>query len=522
MKNTTIILSFVLISMFSSPLFAQNPGDNFFNYGAVHDIYITFNEPNWYDTLQQYKWLDDNLDSTVYLLGNVNIDGTIIDSIGIRFKGNSSYYNYTSDKKPFKLDFNEFVSGRKFDGLKKLNLNNMYQDPTFMREKLFLDFINQHGLYGPRSAYSRVFVNGTYWGLYLALDQIDKTFIDRVFGNDTENLFKGDGPGASCANLEYHGQLSSYYNCYELKTNETANNWNDLINLTAQINNTSSVEFRDSVESVMNTNSFIGAWACYNLFCNFDSYPYRFSHNYYTYHNSSSNKFEWIVWDASTAFGNDIPWTISTIENVSIYYIWPQETDRPLTYRMLLDTVYRQVYTDFMCQYIQDFTPSMQNVRIDSLYNIIQPDVYTDTKKIYSNTQFDNNINTNININGTDYPGLKSFIANRYLSVQNELASESCTPLSIIEESMQPINFQLYPNPTNGDLNIVFDGVVGSELDIKISNPRGQIVYNKRYSLFKKKSEALFSTSDLPSGIYFVSLHDNVGNHITKKFVIKK
>jgi CotH kinase protein/Secretion system C-terminal sorting domain len=500
MKKSILLYAIFLFSFFiNSECYSQNQGDNYFDAAIIHDININFIEVNWYDTLVQFKNLKDNFDSTIYLPATVIIDGTSLDSVGVRFKGNSSYYNYTSDKKPFKLDFNKFISGQKYDGLKKMNLNNMYQDPTFMREKLFLDFAQDHDLNGPRAAYCRVYVNGTYWGLYLSLDQIDKTFLDRVFGNKTGNLFKGDGIGAACANLEYHGSLNNYYDCYELKTNEVVNDWTDLVNLTDQINNTSDPQFLDSVEAVMNANSFIGAWACYSLFCNFDSYPYRFTHNYYIYDDDSSNKFEWIIWDVSTAFGNDIPWTVSQIENASIFYIWPLDTDRPLTYRMLQNTVYRQSYVNFLCQYIQDFEPSIQNAKIDSLYSAIQTDVYADTKKMYLDSEFDNNINNTISISGVDYPGLKSFIANRYASVQSELISENCSQLSFEENSENFGPVLVYPNPANGVVTIETE--IKGDYQLSILNNMGQEVQE---TLTLKATNITLDFSRLENGIYYL------------------
>ena len=508
MKKTSIkfaLLLFLLVGKFNCH--AQNPGDVYFNAPIVHEININFLEPNWYDTLAQYKWLSDNLDSTVYLPASVIIDGSVLDSVGIRFKGNSSYYNYSSTKKPFKLDFNRFVSGQSFDNLKKMNLNNLYQDPTFMREKMFLDFVRQQGLNGPRAAYSKVYVNGTYWGLYLSVDQIDKTFLDWNYGNKDGNLFKGDGSSSSCANLKYHGTMSSYYTCYELKTNEIVNDWSDLVNLTFQINQTTNNSFRDSLEAVMNTPSFIGTWACYNLFANFDSYPYRFSHNYYTYHNTNNDKFEWIVWDVSTAFGNDIPWTVSAIENAGIYFIWPQETDRPLSYRMLQDSLYKQEYTDYICQYVQEFSPTLQLPIIDSLYAAIKTDVYADNLKMYTNTQFDNNINSTITISGATYPGLKPFISNRYTSVQSQLSSLNCTSsLSLTQPSANTKDVLFAPNPFSDFAILAFENSSNENYSLIIYDAQGRLV---RTISGIVSGNVVIERQQLTKGLYFFQLQSD-------------
>ena len=516
MKQIKLIIISILINPFF--FYAQNAGDTFFNSSVVHDISITFLDPDWSDSLTQYKWYSDNLDSNVYLPASVTIDGTVLDSVGVRYKGNSSYYNYPTTKKPLKLDFNEFISGQVFDGLKKMNLNNLYQDPTFMREKLFLDFIKSQGLYGPRASYSRVFINGNYWGLYLSVDQIDKTFLQWNYGNKNGNLFKGDNSTSACADLDLHGNLQSYYNCYELKTNETTNDWSDLVNLTTQINATSNLVFRDSLEIVMNTNSFIGSWACYNLLCNFDSYPYRFTHNYYTYHNTFTDKFEWIIWDVSTAFGLDIPWTIPQVEQASFYYIWPTDTDRPLTYRMLQDSVYKQAYTDFMCQYINDFNPTVQFPIIDSLYNAIKTDVYADTLKMYTNQQFENNILNTTSIGGFDVPGLKSFISNRFNNVLNELSTLNCTVTgvdNVIESHNNRVT--IYPNPFTNYTLVEYTGV-DTKWNWTLYNSLGQIVQQVKNISNQK---LIIHKGDLTNGIYMYHIQTTDKLDASGKLIIK-
>lgn len=236
-KMKTIIL-FLNISIISFCYGQSTAGDNLFNTVQIHTVSITFPQTNYWTLLVNNKAYDDANDSSTYIPAQVIFDGITLDSSGIQFKGNSSYYNYPGNKKPFTLSFDEYKNNQKYDGLGSVNLNNCYQDPSFMREKLFLDFLNSKGLYAPRSNYAKVYINGTYWGFYQIGERVNKTFCNNRFGNKSGNLFKGDGSGAACADLKYHGNLASYYNCYTLKTNSTANNWNDLINLTRHINST--------------------------------------------------------------------------------------------------------------------------------------------------------------------------------------------------------------------------------------------------------------------------------------------
>ncbi|MBA3971527.1 MAG: CotH kinase family protein, partial [Bacteroidetes bacterium] len=194
----------------STALKAQTEGDIFFATPSVHDIYMTFPQTNYWDSLVDYMPLEQ------YLKADITIDGTVYTNVGIKFKGNSSFSN-PSTKKPFKVDMNEFATGQDIDGLKKFNLNNGFKDPSFMREKVALDFYNEHGLAAPRCAYARVYLNGTYWGLYMFVEEANKTFLDDDdrFSNKQGNLFKGDPSG----DLKWLGSAAtSYYAKYELHT----------------------------------------------------------------------------------------------------------------------------------------------------------------------------------------------------------------------------------------------------------------------------------------------------------------
>jgi hypothetical protein len=505
-KMKTFMPTLSLLLIIGGNLSAQSTaGDSLFNTLQVHNIYINFSQGNYWALLQNNKAYDDANDSSTYIPAQVIIDGTTIDSVGIQFKGNSSYYNYPSNKKPFTLSFNEYLPGQKYNGLKNINLNNLYQDPSFMREKMFLDFCQQKAIYAPRANYTRLYINGNYWGLYIMVERITKTFLKDRFGDNDDNLWKGDNGTSACANLKYYGTMSSYYNCYELKTNEPANDWSKLVNLTYQINMTTNAQFRDSVEAVMNTNSFIRAWAGYNLFVDFDSYPYRFIHNYYIYHDSITNKFQWIVWDVSTAFGMDVPMTIPQIENISVLYITPNATDRPLCNRMLADSIYKDTYLQTICSFANnDFLSTVLNPKIDSIYNLIKNDVYADPLKMYSNQNFDDNINIDINVSGIDYAGLKSFISNRSASVLTELNTLGYTNCPAIwtgvtdQNNLTKTDFNIYPNPASEAFTVSYNFDITAQVIFSLYD-----VFGRKVSEHKINSGQSIGIQNVNSGIYF-------------------
>ncbi len=187
-----------------------------FDEDAVHEIHLTFAQTDWWDQLTDNF---EDYDDPPYIEASFDWDSTHLASIGVRFKGNSSYWGYYGDKKSFKLDIDEFVAGQEIDGLDKLNLNNCYLDPSFVREKATYELCEALGMATGRTNYAAVYINGEYWGLYLLVEQQDQEFIESRWGaGEDGNLWKGEPYGT----LEYLGSAeSSYYDDYELKTNET-------------------------------------------------------------------------------------------------------------------------------------------------------------------------------------------------------------------------------------------------------------------------------------------------------------
>lgn len=504
-----IFFGITLSLCFSS--FAQYPGDYLFSSPIIHTVKIYFSQPGWYDSLIAYKPLD------IKMRGNVEIDGYLINSVGISFKGNSSF-NVPSKKKSWKIDFNEFVSGQTFDGVKVINLNNGFKDPTFLREKLALDFCNKNGIPAPRCSYANVYVNDTLWGFYTMVEQVNKTFLSNHFPENNGNLFKGDPYG----DLRWFGSLpSSYYTKYELKTNETVNDWSDLVKLIDKINNTPSAQFYDSLETVLNTSAAIKSWAFNILFANLDSYQGS-GHNYYIYHNLISDKFEWIMWDVNEAFGNfNQGMNISQLENLSIFYIPNPPSTRPLTNRMLQNPTYKNNYIWELCNFIfSDFDTAYLYRQIDSIADVIRPYVYADTQKFYTNSQFEQNIYSNV-ISGTfSIPGLKPFILNRRNSVISQLAANGC--IAGVSEMNSSEKIYLYPNPCQDNLYLILpDDLANKELTIDLYNITGQKV--KTVTTHKLPLQRQFiNIEGLESGLYFCIISsENKIYHTSKILTVK-
>ena len=130
-----------------------------------------------------------------YASCTVVIDGTQHKNIAIRAKGNTSLSNVrslNSQRYSFKLEFDHYESGKTCDGLDKLCLNNLIQDNTMMKDYIVYQMMNDFGVDSPLCSFAYLTVNGEDWGLYLALEGVEDSFLSRTYGTDQGELYKPD------------------------------------------------------------------------------------------------------------------------------------------------------------------------------------------------------------------------------------------------------------------------------------------------------------------------------------------
>ena len=100
-----LLFTSVLLFIGSTYLSAQSV----FNINVVHKVEITFFDENWDHLLDSLASEGTGTGSgTGRILADVTINGTELDSCGVRHKGNSSM-DTTSNKNPFNIDLNYIV-----------------------------------------------------------------------------------------------------------------------------------------------------------------------------------------------------------------------------------------------------------------------------------------------------------------------------------------------------------------------------------------------------------------------------
>ncbi|MFT5821434.1 MAG: hypothetical protein ACI8ZM_002687 [Crocinitomix sp.] len=490
-----IILSIITLVFTTS--FGQDNGLDMFDESFVHEIRVTFEHDDYWDSLEYYyaQYLEFDAPKQ-YMMVSVEIDGTVIDSVGVREKGYFSNWGSEGLKEPLKIDFNEYVSGTKYDGLKKINLQNGFNDPTIMRDALAYKFMRDAGVAAPRSSYAKVYLNDTYWGLYLVVEQVDDRFLKNWFENDKGNLYKC----INNTNLEWQGTNKvNYQDEFGLKTNEELDNWDDFINLVENINEGD--EFEDSIATVLQMNNYLRVLAADVLMYNWDSY-YEHGRNFYMYYDSTARAFQWIPWDYNLSFSD-------SETNIVVSYDGGMTETKPLVQNVMESEIYRAQYFNHLCVLLDNYF-SLENLEsyIDETKVLITDALADDPNKYFTIAQFNSNVNTNITITDgwgfeTVIPGLKSFITGRYATVTSQLDSydHSCTAVGIDEVENVQANHIVYPNPSNtGLFNIVFGEAVQ---EISVYSMTGQIIYKQTVT---NQTQTEIDLSAFGNGIYIVEL----------------
>ena len=157
-----------------------------FDTSAVHTIDIV---------MEDWDSFIETCENEEYSACTAVIDGEKYSNIGIRAKGNTSLSSVKamgSQRYSFKLEFDQYEEGRSYYGLDKLCLNNLIQDNTMMKDYIVYTLMNEFGADAPLCSFSFITVNGEDWGLYLAVEGVEDSFLERNYGSESGELYKPD------------------------------------------------------------------------------------------------------------------------------------------------------------------------------------------------------------------------------------------------------------------------------------------------------------------------------------------
>ena len=255
-----LLLCLLIASLHALPAYPQE--NTLFDDTRLCSVYITIDP----DSLAV---IYDSVLSDHYYLARFVFDDHIrtdtLENVGFRLRGNTSRY---SQKKSFKISFSEYVPGRKFQGVKKINLNGEHNDPTMIREKLYYNLWKKAGMAERRTSFAKVYINGAYYGLYTNVEEMEKEWVSRVYAENDGNLYKCTYP----ANLVYHGPDQQVYKdlqnytvtggrVYDLQTNKSTDDYTRLVKLITALNQVTGPGSAEEIGRILKVDRFLKALA---------------------------------------------------------------------------------------------------------------------------------------------------------------------------------------------------------------------------------------------------------------------
>ncbi|WP_026652638.1 CotH kinase family protein [Butyrivibrio proteoclasticus] len=434
--------------------------DTLFDDSYVHTIDITMD--NWDELIE-------NATSEEYSVADVTIDGETVKNVGIRAKGNTSLSTVSqldSERYSFKIEFDCYDTSGNYHGLDKLCLNDLIQDYSMMKDYITYKLMNEFGVDAPLVSFCYITVNGEDWGLYLAVEAVEDSFLERNYGTNFGDLYKpdsmsmgggrgnggdfdmkdmdfdqmgmknpferdgdSDGPdsssgfqggsgefgmGSSDAKLQYiDDDIDSYSTIFNSAKTEVSKA--DKKRLIKALKNLSEgIEESDSekIDSAVNVDEVMRYMVVHNFVVNGDSYTGNMIHNYYLY--EEDGELYMIPWDYNLAFGtfqaSDSTGTINDPIDTP-QSITEGSNDRPMFTWITSTEEYQEQYHEYYQEFLDQFyTSGYLADLVQNTYEMIYEYVEKDPTKFCTVEEFETAVET-----------MSQFVELRCQSIQGQL-----------------------------------------------------------------------------------------------------
>lgn len=466
MKKSLLFFTFLL---FSATGFSQNlprefyfstdgkmlqsggkPATGVYDETKITVMNITFTQS---DFIAQMK---ANYASKKEILANMTINGVKYDSVGVRFKGQTSYQRVassTSEKFSFNISLDFIKPKQNIDGYQTFNLNNSFEDPSFLREVFYYHNIRRNML-AAKASFVHLYINGKDWGTYQNIQQENKDFLGEWFPNKDGSNWRCEAPsgtgttppvgggggggnfGAGTSSLNYiDDDTTTYKKYYTLHSSGQKEPWKDFPQMTKALNKTEIAKLEEEVGKYLDIDRETWHLASENIFSDDDSYINKGGMDYYLTHETTTGRFISYDYDGNTVMAaNAATW--------SPFYN-QEKTTHPLLNKLLQAPTIRQRYLAHLRTLISEyFDEKSSSALLDKYAAQIDSVVKADPKKPTTYAQFQSEIQK-----------IKNFITNRRNSLLANAEVKEIAPA--IQSVNMYVNGVAWQKPTaNEDVTV--------------------------------------------------------------------
>ena len=410
---TTLISLLILAALCSCVSLKKEKAADYetalFDQSYVHQIDIRISEADWEDLKA------NPLEKTKYTV-DVVIDGEEYREVSFATKGNSSLAFVAADgssRYSFKISFGKNNKDQSYHGLNKLNLHNGFYDTTYMKDYLSYEVFRQAGVDAPLTSYVWLTVNGEPYGLYIAVEDLGKSFLKRTAGGEGV-IYK---PESSDLGLTVEKVLALRETGLPIPTE---NHGSDLVyrddnpesypdiftnaeTKTTDEDNLAVIEALkhlaegSDLESYLYTDQIIAFFAAHNLLLNYDSYTAGMLHNLILY--ERDGKLSLLPWDYNLAYLSFVPAIINQPledatellnKGIDSPLFGTEEESRPMWSWIARDEQYLDRYHEAMdALVVQYFESGMFEEQARGVHDMILPYVQKDPTAFYSVEEYE-------------------------------------------------------------------------------------------------------------------------------------
>ena len=335
--DVTALVNYLLTGQLKEPV--KEGYDYVWDDAVIPEIHLEVSLSEWNRLLSLY---DANAFTTQYVMATATFvkegETTVIDSVGLRIKGNTSrrrpegYYGQMHQRDNtdwhhahFGVNLRKYVDddAHTIQGVRKLHLKWFKDDPAYVREMFCFELFRRAGVWTAlRDNYCRLWLHvegdshEAYYGVYGMLEPIDKRYLkDRKnrFGSSDGYLWKCRNAAAGLNNPNgdiWYDDDTDDRHAYTLETNtsEFDSAHVQLVDFMNKINGLSDNDFRTWIQQVTDVDLLLKTYAVNVAVGMWDDY-WNNANNYYLYFNgtgTSGYKFYFIPYDYDNTLGTSL------------------------------------------------------------------------------------------------------------------------------------------------------------------------------------------------------------------------
>lgn len=475
---------FILLCLHFSSM--KSSAQNFYAMDTIQQIEISFSQSNWDYILDTAKQGSDSYTMAQW----VKINGVVFDSVGVKYKGNSSY-NPVNIKNPLHIELDHFKN-QDYLGYKDIKLSNGFNEPSCIREALLYSLLKQYTKISSAN-YAQVYINGQLMGQYTNTEAVTNHFLeDRFYSKNNTFVFADNG---GC-DLRYKGNDSTLYSTpYTLKSDYGLA---DLMRFCDTLNNNIA-----GIENSLDVDRALWMIALNNVFVILDSYLGNSKHNYYLYEDHLG-RFNPILWDLNGGLGvfskptNNISLTTAQMQTLSPM-LHANDSLWPLVKQLLSIPQYKRIYIAHMKTIVEEnIDNGYYLTQAQIIHNIVDTAVASDPNLFFTYSQFNSNLNSTVVSGPKIIPGITELMNARgtYLHSTPEFLQVAPTISNIVPSDTFP----------TVNSNVIITATVTNATNVYLGWRNTVLDRFYRWSMF---DDGLHGDGIAADGIYGISIPAN-------------